>query len=172
MWYVQQKLLKSRGHPHRSWKIIQFHSSRISLKTLALFIFCIPFLSLQFLETSHPMPCELLRTRHWGHSTHRWSTRAARDCEMQLPHPGARTNVGWAWQRVLEDGKVVKLQTLENVTLKMRKRVLLNKEVCNCILLLSTTCPSFQNLTQILHQLWILISGGTTHFYPFHAASA
>ena len=41
------------------------------------------------------------------------------------------------------------------------QRVLLNKEVCNCILLRTThpfyNLSSFQNLTQILHQLWILI---------------
>ena len=49
----------------------------------------------------------------------------------------------------------------------------IKKTLYYCILLLlSTTCPSFQNLTQILHQLWILISGATTDFYPFHAASA
>lgn len=48
MRYIQQKLLKSRGYAHRSWKIIQFHSSRISLKTYLLYIFCIPAISGDF----------------------------------------------------------------------------------------------------------------------------
>ena len=139
MWYIQQKLLKSRGHAHRSWTNYSISFIQDQPQDLPFVYLLYPCHFWRLRIRCPASFCELV-TEVIPHIAGQQGLPET-VCSSRIPREPTLAEHGKGFWKM---GRSSKLQTLENVTLKIWKRVLLNKE--DFILLYTT--PPFYNLSE------------------------